>query len=105
MPPGALTVYAQWRKTTPDTVVFDPNNINGKTLAAKSLTVYSGSAPWETFEVVVKSLPGHNVLPVQSDCPAAASPPALPALTSSRSSEDPYLYRRRGRPEHPVYEL
>lgn len=54
MPPEALTVYAQWRKTTPDTVVFDPNNINGKTLAAKSLTVYSGSAPWETFEVVVK---------------------------------------------------
>ena len=54
MPAGALTVYAQWRKTTPDTVVFDPNNINGKTLAAKSLTVYSGSAPWETFEVVVK---------------------------------------------------
>ena len=30
MPPVALTVYAQWRKTTPDTVVFDPNNINGK---------------------------------------------------------------------------
>ena len=30
MPAGALTVYAQWRKTTPDTVVFDPNNINGK---------------------------------------------------------------------------
>ena len=58
MPPGALTVYAQWRKTTPDTVVFDPNNINGKTLAAKSLTVYSGSAPWETFEVVVKEPAG-----------------------------------------------
>ena len=54
MPAEARTVYAQWRKTTPDTVVFDPNNINGKTLAAKSLTVYSGSAPWETFEVVVK---------------------------------------------------
>ncbi len=54
MPAWARTVYAQWRKTTPDTVVFDPNNINGKTLAAKSLTVYSGSAPWETFEVVVK---------------------------------------------------
>lgn len=58
MPPEALTVYAQWRKTTPDTVVFDPNNINGKTLAAKSLTVYSGSAPWETFEVVVKEPAG-----------------------------------------------
>ena len=58
MPPGAVTVYAQWRKTTPDTVVFDPNNINGKTLAAKSLTVYSGSAPWETFEVVVKEPAG-----------------------------------------------
>lgn len=58
MPPVALTVYAQWRKTTPDTVVFDPNNINGKTLAAKSLTVYSGSAPWETFEVVVKEPAG-----------------------------------------------
>ena len=58
MPAGALTVYAQWRKTTPDTVVFDPNNINGKTLAAKSLTVYSGSAPWETFEVVVKEPAG-----------------------------------------------
>ena len=53
MPPVALTVYAQWRKTTPDTVVFDPNNINGKTLAAKSLTVYSGSAP-----VVVKEPAG-----------------------------------------------
>lgn len=58
MPPEARTVYAQWRKTTPDTVVFDPNNINGKTLAAKSLTVYSGSAPWETFEVVVKEPAG-----------------------------------------------
>ena len=58
MPPEALTVYAQWRKTTPDTVVFDPNNINGKTLAAKALTVYSGSAPWETFEVVVKEPAG-----------------------------------------------
>ena len=58
MPAVALTVYAQWRKTTPDTVVFDPNNINGKTLAAKSLTVYSGSAPWETFEVVVKEPAG-----------------------------------------------
>ena len=58
MPAGALTVYAQWRKTTPDTAVFDPNNINGKTLAAKSLTVYSGSAPWETFEVVVKEPAG-----------------------------------------------
>lgn len=58
MPAWALTVYAQWRKTTPDTVVFDPNNINGKTLAAKSLTVYSGSAPWETFEVVVKEPAG-----------------------------------------------
>ena len=58
MPPVALTVYAQWRKTTPDTVVFDPNNINGKTLAAKSLTVYSGTAPWETFEVVVKEPAG-----------------------------------------------
>ena len=58
MPAEALTVYAQWRKTTPDTVVFDPNNINGKTLAAKSLTVYSGSAPWETFEVVVKEPAG-----------------------------------------------
>ena len=58
MPAGVLTVYAQWRKTTPDTVVFDPNNINGKTLAAKSLAVYSGSAPWETFEVVVKEPAG-----------------------------------------------
>lgn len=58
MPAEARTVYAQWRKTTPDTVVFDPNNINGKTLAAKSLTVYSGSAPWETFEVVVKESAG-----------------------------------------------
>lgn len=58
MPPVALTVYAQWRKTTPVSVVFDPNNINGKTLAAKSLTVYSGSAPWETFEVVVKEPAG-----------------------------------------------
>lgn len=58
MPAEALTVYAQWRKNTPDTVVFDPNNINGKTLAAKSLTVYSGSAPWETFEVVVKESAG-----------------------------------------------
>lgn len=58
MPAVVLTVYAQWRKTTPDTVVFDPNNINGKTLAAKSLTVYSGSAPWETFEVVVKEPAG-----------------------------------------------
>ena len=58
MPAEARTVYAQWRKTTPDTVVFDPNNINGKTLAAKSLTVYSGSAPWETFEVVVKEPAG-----------------------------------------------
>lgn len=58
MPAGARTVYAQWRKTTPDTVVFDPNNINGKTLAAKSLAVYSGSAPWETFEVVVKEPAG-----------------------------------------------
>lgn len=58
MPAGARTVYAQWRKTTPDTVVFDPNNINGKTLAVKSLTVYSGSAPWETFEVVVKEPAG-----------------------------------------------
>lgn len=58
MPPVALTVYAQWRKTTPDTVVFDPNNINGKTLAAKALTVYFGSAPWETFEVVVKEPAG-----------------------------------------------
>ncbi len=58
MPAWARTVYAQWRKTTPDTVVFDPNNINGKTLAAKSLTVYSGSAPWETFEVVVKEPAG-----------------------------------------------
>lgn len=58
MPPEALTVYAQWRKTTPDTVVFDPNNINGKTLAAKALTVYSGSAPWEIFEVVVKEPAG-----------------------------------------------
>lgn len=58
MPAEALTVYAQWRKTTPDTVVFDPNNINGKTLAAKALTVYSGSAPWETFEVVVKEPAG-----------------------------------------------
>lgn len=58
MPAEALTVYAQWRKNTPDTVVFDPNNINGKTLAAKSLTVYSGSAPWETFEVVVKEPAG-----------------------------------------------
>ena len=58
MPAGALTVYAQWRKTMSDTVVFDPNNINGKTLAAKSLTVYSGSVPWETFEVVVKEPAG-----------------------------------------------
>lgn len=58
MPAEARTVYAQWRKNTPDTVVFDPNNINGKTLAAKSLTVYSGSAPWETFEVVVKEPAG-----------------------------------------------
>lgn len=58
MPAGVLTVYAQWRKTTPDTVVFDPNNIDGKTLAAKSLAVYSGSAPWETFEVVVKEPAG-----------------------------------------------
>lgn len=58
MPAEARIVYAQWRKTTPDTVVFDPNNINGKTLAAKSLTVYSGSAPWETFEVVVKEPAG-----------------------------------------------
>ena len=58
MPAEARTVYAQWRKTTPDTVVFDPNNINGKTLAAKSLTVYSGSAPRETFEVVVKEPAG-----------------------------------------------
>ena len=58
MPAEARTVYAQWRKITPDTVVFDPNNINGKTLAAKSLTVYSGSAPWETFEVVVKEPAG-----------------------------------------------
>ena len=58
MPAVALTVYAQWRKTTPDTVVVDPHNINGKTLAAKSLTVYSGSAPWETFEVVVKEPAG-----------------------------------------------
>lgn len=58
MPAEARTVYAQWRKTTPDTVVFDPNNINRKTLAAKSLTVYSGSAPWETFEVVVKEPAG-----------------------------------------------
>ena len=58
MPAEARTVYAQWRKNTPDTVVFDPNNINGKTLAAKSLTVYSGSAPRETFEVVVKEPAG-----------------------------------------------
>lgn len=58
MPAGVLTVYAQWRKTTPDTAVFDPNNINGKTLAAKSLAVYSGSAPWETFEVIVKEPAG-----------------------------------------------
>lgn len=58
MPAKALTVHAQWRKNTPDPVVFNPNNINGKTLAAKSLTVYSGSAPWETFEVVVKEPAG-----------------------------------------------
>lgn len=60
MPAAPVTVTVTYTASTgtPDTVVFDPNNINGKTLAAKSLTVYSGSAPWETFEVVVKEPAG-----------------------------------------------
>ena len=57
-PAGTTTYYAKWLKTTLDTVVFDPNNIRGKPLASKSLTVYSGSAPRETFKVVVKEPAG-----------------------------------------------
>ena len=53
-------LYAQWKQNTPKPVVFDPNFIYGEPLAAKSLWVRSGTAPLETFEVVIKALEGQE---------------------------------------------
>lgn len=50
-----------WLKIVSNAVHFDPNDIDGEPIAEKYLIVNRGSAPEETFEVVIKQLRGEQM--------------------------------------------
>lgn len=50
-----------WLKIVSNAIHFDPNNIDGEPIAEKYLIVNRGSAPEETFEVVIKQLRGEQM--------------------------------------------
>ena len=50
-----------WLRIVSNAIHFDPNNIGGKPIAEKYLIVNRGSAPEETFEVVIKQLRGEQM--------------------------------------------
>ena len=50
-----------WLRIVSNAIHFDPNDIGGKPIAEKYLIVNRGSAPEETFEVVIKQLRGEQL--------------------------------------------
>ena len=50
-----------WLRIVSNAIHFDPNNIDGEPIAEKYLIVNRGSAPEETFEVVIKQLRGEQM--------------------------------------------
>ena len=50
-----------WLKIVSNAIHFDPNDIDGEPIAEKYLIVNRGSAPEETFEVVIKQLRGEQM--------------------------------------------
>ena len=50
-----------WLRIVSNAIHFDPNDIGGKPIAEKYLIVNRGSAPEETFEVVIKQLRGEQM--------------------------------------------
>lgn len=50
-----------WLKIVSNAIHFDPNDIGGEPIAEKYLIVNRGSAPEETFEVVIKQLRGEQM--------------------------------------------
>ena len=50
-----------WLRIVSNAIHFDPNNIDGEPIAEKYLIVNRGSAPEETFEVVIKQLRGEQL--------------------------------------------
>ena len=50
-----------WLKIVSNAIHFDPNNIDGEPIAEKYLIVRNGTAPEETFEVVIKQLRGEQL--------------------------------------------
>ena len=50
-----------WLRIVSNAIHFDPNDIGGEPIAEKYLIVNRGSAPEETFEVVIKQLRGEQM--------------------------------------------
>ena len=50
-----------WLRIVSNAIHFDPNDIGGEPIAEKYLIVNRGSAPEETFEVVIKQLRGEQL--------------------------------------------
>ena len=50
-----------WLRIVSNAIHFDPNDIDGEPIAEKYLIVNRGSAPEETFEVVIKQLRGEQM--------------------------------------------
>lgn len=50
-----------WLKIVSNAIHFDPNDIDGEPIAEKYLIVRNGTAPEETFEVVIKQLRGEQL--------------------------------------------
>ena len=58
---GTIFVVNYIKKENPTPATFDPNDIGGEPIAEKYLIVNRGSAPEETFEVVIKQLRGEQM--------------------------------------------
>lgn len=56
-----IKVNDGWLKIVSNAIHFDPNDIDGEPIAEKYLIVRNGTAPEETFEVVIKQLRGEQM--------------------------------------------
>ncbi len=56
-----IRVNDGWLKIVSNAIHFDPNDIDGEPIAEKYLIVRNGTAPEETFEVVIKQLRGEQL--------------------------------------------
>ena len=56
-----IRVNDGWLKIVSNAIHFDPNDIDGEPIAEKYLIVRNGTAPEETFEVVIKQLRGEQM--------------------------------------------